>query len=152
MEVILTENVSSLGFVGDTVAVRDGYARNYLFPHRLAVKADLRNKAQVADRKRRIALKREGLLKEAAAMQVRLAQVSVTIRKEAGENGKLYGSVTTADIADYLDKQGFAVDRKLIALEAPIKAVGTHQAAIKLHPELAATLSIIVERSEEQLG
>lgn len=149
MEIILNETVPSLGFVGDIVKVTDGYARNYLFPRALALEANPRNRKAVEHRKRLMEVKRSALLAEAQAYKGKLEAVTVTVSKQVGAEGKLFGSVTTVDITDFLHNQGITIDRKLIGLAEPIKTLGTHKASVKLHPEVTASITIEVSKLEE---
>lgn len=143
MEVILNESVPALGFVGDIVRVRSGYARNYLIPRGLALESSRNNAKIFAHRKRVLEIKRAALFAEAKNYQAKLEALTLVIEKQAHE-GKLYGSVTAADLAEALEKQGIVMDRKLISLAAPIKTVGVHTASVKLHPELIAALKVDV--------
>src|SRR5437762_9380689 len=126
MEVILREHVDNLGERGETVKVADGYARNYLLPRKLALRATEGNKKHV-ERERKIVDAREADEKQnAAALAVRLGEVSISITRRVGETDHLYGSVTAADIADYLKEQGFELDRRKLILPEPIKTLGAH--------------------------
>jgi len=150
MEVILRQDVEKLGTRGQVVKVADGFARNFLLPKRLAVPATASNK-NIVEQERQAALRREA--KEVGAAQ-ELAQllgnVTLSTSQKAGENDALFGSVTSKDIADLLEKQNYTIDRKKILLEAPIKTLGEHKVAIKLHREVTAEVKLVVLKEEEQ--
>ena len=144
MEVILREHVDNLGKRGEIVKVADGYARNYLLPRKLALPATDGNRKHV-ERERRILEAREAQEKmQAEAVSTRLAGIEVAIGRRVGENDQLYGSVTSADIADFLKTKGFDVDRRKLILPEPIKTLGDHDVPLKLHREVTATLKVRV--------
>jgi large subunit ribosomal protein L9 len=145
MEVILREDVADLGSVGDIVKVKPGFARNYLLPRGLAVVADKRNIRFLEHQKRVVADKRERDRKRAQGAAGRLSQLRLTIKARAGEEGKLFGSVTNLDIERALADQGFVVDRRRIRLEEPIKSVGEHVVPVHLGVGVDATVTVIVE-------
>lgn len=148
MEVILCEDVPSLGQIGDVVKVRPGYARNYLLPRRLAVVADKRNLKRLEHERRVVAEKRERALRAARTAAERIANVRLTIRARAGEEGKLFGSVTTIDLEKELAKQGITVERKKIRLAEPIKHLGEHKVSVHLGVGVDAEFTVIVEALE----
>jgi len=148
MKVILNEEVENLGLAGDVVKVADGYARNYLLPRGLAVKATERGvrhlehqKKVVADRQAKIVT---GLEKEKKAVEA----ITLTVSAQAGEEGKLFGSVTTGELASALLKEGVAVDRKRILLSEPIRQIGEHEVQVKLHAQVIAKLKVNVVAAE----
>jgi large subunit ribosomal protein L9 len=144
MEVILRETVENLGRRGEVVKVADGYARNYLLPRKLALPATEGNKKHV-ERERKIVEARESEEKgQAEAIAARLALVDITIPRRVGETEALYGSVTSADIADYLRTKGFEIDRRKLILPEPIKMVGEHDVPLKLHREVTVPLKVKV--------
>ena len=144
MEVILREHVDNLGKRGEIVKVADGYARNYLLPRKLALKATDGNKKHV-ERERKIVEARESQEKsQAEAIAARLAAVEITIARRVGDTDQLYGSVTAVDIADYLKSQGFEIDRRKLILPEPIKAIGEHTVPLKLHREVTVPLKVRV--------
>jgi len=146
MEVILREHVDNLGRRGDIVKVADGYARNYLLPRKLALPATDGNKKHV-ERERKIMETREAEEKsQAEAIAARLASVEITIPRRVGETEQLYGSVTAADIAEYLKGKGFDVDRRKLILPEPIKMLGSHNVPLKLHREVTVPLTVHVVR------
>lgn len=149
MDVILREEIEKLGRRGQVVKVAAGYARNYLLPRKLAVPATEANK-KIVEQERQAALRREA--KEAAQAQELanlLGTVTLTSVQKAGEQDILFGSVTSKDIADLLEKQGYAIDRRKIELEHPVKTLGEHKINIKLHREVVATVTLVVNREEE---
>ena len=144
MEVILRETVDNLGKRGEIVKVADGYARNYLLPRKLALLATEGNKKHV-ERERRIVEVRESQEKEQAeAIAGRIAAVDIAIARRVGETEALYGSVTSADIADYLKTKGFEIDRRKLILPEPIKTLGEHDVPLKLHREVTVPLKVKV--------
>jgi large subunit ribosomal protein L9 len=144
MEVILREDVKSLGKAGELVRVRPGYARNFLLPKGLAYEASEGNKKRIAGETRARTTRLEAEKGEAQAFAARLAAVTVTLTGKAGEEGKLFGSVTAQDIADGLAEQGLQVDRRRIELEHPIKLLGFHTVTVRLHPEVHAEVRVQV--------
>ena len=148
MEVILREDVQNLGTVGDVVKVKPGYARNYLLPRGLAVLADRRNVHALEHQKRVVADKRERDRKQAESAAQRLSSIRVTIKARAGEEGKLFGSVTNLDIERALSEQGVIVERRRIRLEDPIKSIGEHVVPVHLGVGVNAQVTVIVEAQE----
>jgi large subunit ribosomal protein L9 len=144
MEVILRQHVDNLGERGQIVKVADGYARNYLLPRNLALPATEGNKRHV-ERERKIMETRESEEKgQAEAIASRLSAVEVTIARRVGETDQLYGSVTAADIADFLKAKGFEVDRRKLVLADPIKTIGEHTVPLKLHRNVTVPLKVKV--------
>ncbi len=144
MKVILREDVDKLGKAGEVVKVADGYGRNFLIPKGLAVTADVRNLKGLEHERRVIASRAKKLLKDAESMGGRLAAVSLTIPAKAGEEGKLFGAVTSRDISLALEKAGVAVDRKQIQLADPIKQVGDYKVKVKLASSVVPEISVSV--------
>jgi len=145
MEVILREDVPHLGSIGDVVRVKPGYARNYLLPRGLAIVADKRNLGEVEHHKRVVAQRRERALTAARAAADKLGDVRLTIKARAGEEGKLFGSVTNIDIERALADQGFSIERRKIRLGEPIKLLGEHKVAIHLGVGVDAQITVVVE-------
>ncbi len=144
MEVILKEDVANLGHRGDVVKVADGYGRNFLLPRKLALQATLANKA-VIEQMKAAAARRSAAEKVVAEEQAgKLQPVVLTFTRKSGENGHLFGSVTSADIAAELTAQGFDIDRRKIQLSEPFKALGNYDVAIKLHREVTAQIKVKV--------
>ncbi|MBL0938065.1 MAG: 50S ribosomal protein L9 [Gemmatimonadaceae bacterium] len=142
MEVILRNAVDKLGHPGDIVSVSPGYARNFLLPRGLAYEATAGNRKRIAAEKNRLeALEAE---KVAAAKQIadKLAEVSVTFAARVGEEGKLFGSVTTADIAHQLEAQGFKIEKRQIELNEPIKSLGVYRVGIRLHADVHPEIKV----------
>ena len=145
MEVILREDVPSLGKTGQIVKVKPGYARNFLFPRNLAYEATEGNKKRIAAEQAAHAAKRAAEQKEAEGMAGRLGAVTVVLKAKSGEEGKLFGSIGANDIAVALEKMGHAVDKRRIDLEHPIKAVGDYTVPLKLHSDVTAKLRVAVQ-------
>ncbi len=145
MEVILREDVPSLGKAGEIVKVKPGYARNFLFPRNLAYEATDGNRKRIAAEQAAHAAKRAAEKGEAEAMAGRLGAVVVVLKAKAGDEGKLFGSIGANDIAVALEKMGHAVDKRRIDLEHPIKAVGEYTVPLKLHAEVTARLRVAVQ-------
>jgi len=144
MEVILREHVDNLGRRGDVVKVASGYARNYLLPRKLALAVTENNKRQI-DRERVAAEARDAEERSGAeAVARRMEQVEIEIPRRVGENDTMYGSVTTADIAQALTAKGFEVEKRKIALHDAIKSVGEHTVAVKVHRDVTAQVKIKV--------
>src|SRR6476661_11184889 len=138
MEVILREHVDNLGRRGDVVKVAEGYARNYLLPRKLALPVNDNNKRQI-ERERKLAEARDMEEKAAAeAIAARLAELDIEIPRRVGENDTLYGSVTSADVAQALKEKGFEIDKRKITLADPLKALGENTIPVKIHRDVTA--------------
>jgi len=146
MEIILLEDTPSLGKVGDLVKVSDGYGRNYLIPNKLAIKATPKNRKKLEHEKRFAQEKTGKVKRDAEKLANRIEEFSCTITKPVGESGKLFGSVTSKEIEQQLNENGFQIDRKKIELEEPIKNLGVYTVPIRLHPEVSANLKLWVVR------
>jgi large subunit ribosomal protein L9 len=144
MQVILLENVPSLGKAGDLVKVSDGYARNYLIPQKKAVLATEKSLKVIEHQKRQVQQRMEKAKKDAERLRQQIENLSCTYAKPVGESGKVFGSVTSMDIENFLKENGIKVDRKKISLEEPIKNLGMFTVAIKLHPEVTSHLKVWV--------
>jgi large subunit ribosomal protein L9 len=144
MEVILREDVQSLGKAGEMVRVKPGYARNFLLPKGLAFEATEGNKKRIAAESKARETKLASEKAEAAALATKLGAATVSLKGKAGEEGKLFGSITAQDIADGLAAQGLEVDRRRIELEHPIKTLGFHSVAVRLHPDVHAEVKVNV--------
>ncbi len=142
MKVILKEDVKSLGSAGDVVEVSQGYARNYLIPRGIAVIADKKNIEAVEREREAIQRKNMKERQEFQELARRLLGINLTIRAKAGEEGKLFGSITSKDISEALKREGFSIDKKRIYLEEPIKRVGDYTVDIKLPHDVVAKLNI----------
>ena len=144
MDVILREHVDHLGRRGEIVKVSDGYARNYLLPRKLALPATDGNRRHV-ERERKIMETREAEEKsQAEAIAARLSTVDITLARRVGDTEQLYGSVTGADIAEYLKGKGFEIDRRKLILPEAIKTIGEHDVPLKLHREVTVPLKVKV--------
>ena len=144
IEVILREDIRTLGRAGEMVRVKPGYARNYLLPQGLAYEATEGNKKRIAAETRVKAARNQAERVEAEREAATLSQVNLSLTGKAGEEGKLFGSITSQDIADALAQQGHSVDRRRIELEHPIKTTGVHAVRVRLHPEVHAELRVSV--------
>ena len=144
MKVILREDIEHLGKAGDIVKVADGYGRNYLIPKRLAVQADVRNVRALEHDRRVIEARAKKIRKSAEELGAKLSTLSLTIPAKAGEEGKLFGAVTSRDIAEALDIAGVTVDRKLVLLPEPIKQVGEYKVKVKAGTDIAPEISVSV--------
>ncbi len=144
MQVILIEDVPSLGKAGDQVKVSDGYGRNYLIPKKKAVLATEKGLKAIAHQKRLVQQRVGKVKKDSERLAQEIESLSCTFAKSVGESGKLFGSVTSMEIEAYLKENGIDVDRKKILLEEPIKNLGMYHVPIKLHPEVTAQLKVWV--------
>jgi large subunit ribosomal protein L9 len=148
MKVILKTDMDSLGLEGSMVNVAKGYARNYLIPNGLAVEATDQNIRLVEMQKKKIDARRIKAKEDAEKLKIIIASTVVTLTQKVGEEGKLYGSVTTMDIAAQLRNSGIDIDRKKILLDKPIRALGEFEVLIKLHPEVTGSIKVIVAPEE----
>ena len=144
MQIILLENIPSLGKAGDLVKVSDGYGRNYLIPQKKAILATEKSLKVIEHQKRQVQQRMEKAKKDAEKLGQRIEKLSCTFAKTVGESGKLFGSVTSMDIENYLKENGIEVDRKKVSLEEPIKNLGVFTVPIKLHPEVTTHLKVWV--------
>lgn len=150
MQVILLERVENLGAMGDVVTVKNGFARNYLLPQDKALRATDANKARF-EREREILEKRNAERRDEAAKSGEgVDGESYVLIRQAGENGHLYGSVTSRDVADAVSTDALKVGRSQVVLDMPIKTLGLHEVRIRLHPEVAVTVTINVARTEDE--
>jgi large subunit ribosomal protein L9 len=144
MKVILQENIDTLGHIGDIVKVAPGYARNYLLPRGLAVVATEKNAKALEHVKRQMAYKKNKALESARLLAGKLGELVIELKHQAGDEGKLFGSVTNMEIAAFLKEKGFDVDRKTILLADPIKQIGEYTVPVKINPEVSAALKVVV--------
>jgi large subunit ribosomal protein L9 len=150
MEVILMKDVKGLGNEGEVVKAADGYARNYLIPKGLALQATKANLRMLKDKRETMETKAERELAAAEKTAERLEDSRITIRRKAGEGGRLFGSVTAKDVSDAVEKAlGIEIDRRRIDLAEPIKTIGSYTVPVKLHPGVAARISVEVESQSE---
>ncbi|OGW39282.1 MAG: 50S ribosomal protein L9 [Nitrospirae bacterium RBG_13_39_12] len=147
MKVVLKDDVKNLGKMGQIVDVADGYARNYLVPRGLALEANTKNIKSLEHEKRIILEKAKKIRNSAQDMSNKVSGINLVIKAKAGEEGKLFGSVTTMDIAELLKNEGVEIDKKKISLDEPIKRLGSYSVNVKLHPEILTqvTLQVIQE-------
>ena len=144
MEIILTQDVTGLGYKNDTVKVKAGYGRNYLIPNGVALIANESNKRRVAEDIRQAAHKAAKLKQDAEAVAAKIGEMTVEIRTKAGETGKIFGAVTSLQISDALKAKGFDVDRKKISFKEQPKELGTYTALLDLHKEVKHNISVSV--------
>lgn len=151
MKVILIENVPKLGEVGDVCDVADGYARNYLLPEGFAIVATDGTLRQVTNLKRQEAHRRDRVRADAEGLKKSLEQLTLTFAAKVGETGRLYGSITSSDIADRIQQlTGDEIDRRKIVLDNPLRQLGQYEVPVRLLPDLIANLTVIVEPEEEE--
>lgn len=142
MEVILRSAVDKLGHPGDIVSVKPGYARNFLLPRGMAYEATPGNRKRIALEKSRLEAIENEKIDAAKAVAAKLAEVSITFAARVGEEGKLFGSVTPADIAHQLEAQGFKIEKRQIELSEPIKSLGVYRVAIRLHADVHPEIKV----------
>jgi large subunit ribosomal protein L9 len=151
MKVILTENLPKLGEVGDVCDVADGYARNYLLPQGFAIVATDGTLKQVANLKRQEAHRRERVRADAESLKAALEKLTLTFEAKVGETGRLYGSITSSDIADrIMEVTGDELDRRKIVLDNPLRQLGRYEVPVRLLPDLTAEVVVVVEPEEEE--
>jgi large subunit ribosomal protein L9 len=146
MEVILKEDVAKLGSRGDVVKVAEGFGRNYLLPRKLAIEASSGNKA-VIEQMKAASVRRSAKEKtQAEELAKQFDGLSVSFQRRSGEHDQLFGSVTSSDIADALEKKGFNIDRRKIQVHEPLKSVGEFAVPIKLHKDVTTHLKVVIEK------
>jgi len=149
MEVILREDIEKLGTRGQLVKVAPGYARNFLLPNKMAVAATESNK-KIVEQERQAHLRREAKVEgEAKELGKLLGAVSITISQKAGENDQLFGSVTSKDIVEALEKQGYTIERRKIVLDEPIKTLGEFKVPVRLHRDVTVDITVNVAKEAE---
>lgn len=147
MKVILQEDVANLGATGSVHDVADGYGRNFLLPRNLAVLADERNSHRLAHQTRQAAQRQAKVLAGAKELGAKISALSLSIKRKAGDEDKLFGSVTNQDIAAALSEQGITVERRSIVLADPIRAIGVYQVSVKVHRDVEASVKVYVTRA-----
>jgi large subunit ribosomal protein L9 len=153
MEVILREDIQKLGSKGDIVTVKNGYARNYLLPQKLALLATTGTRKQVVEMKAAAARKDASQKSAAETLAEQMSAVELTFTVKAGESDQLFGSVTSMDIAEALEAKGFSIDRRKVELAEPIRTLGEYTVPVRIHREVAASVKLQVVREEgEQEG
>jgi large subunit ribosomal protein L9 len=150
MKVILNTAMDNLGKAGDIINVKDGYARNYLLPRKIAFEATINNVRALEHQKRIIADRLRKERKEFEGLAQKISESPITIPVQVGEEGKLFGSVTNKDIAEALSREGFQIDKRKIRLEDPIKEVGSFVIPINLHPDVVANLPLHVVSAQAE--
>jgi len=150
MQVILLERISRLGQMGDTVKVKDGFARNFLLPQGKALRANEANKKKFEGQRSQLEARNLERKSEAEAVAEKLDGQSFIVVRSAGETGQLYGSVSTRDISELLTEEGFTVARNQVELNNPIKAIGLTNVVIALHPEVEVTITLNIARSADE--
>jgi large subunit ribosomal protein L9 len=148
MKVILKEDVRNIGTMGQIVDVADGFARNFLVPKGLAVDANVKNVRALEHAKKIIQEKAKKIRLQAQELSDKIANMTVEIKAKSGEEGKLFGSVTSMDIAEQLKKEGLDIDKKKIVLDEPIKRLGAHSVGIKLHSDVTTQVTVQVVAEE----
>ena len=148
MKIILKNDVKHLGSYGDEVEVADGYGRNYLVPKGLALQATAKNKSIIAQKKKVILARLEKEREEAESVVNKLLAEDICFKRKVGENEKIFGSVTSQDIAEFLNAKGFKIDKRKILLDDPIKSLGFFQVSIKVHQNVPCTLNVKVDKEE----
>lgn len=150
IDVVLLERIEKLGQIGDVVKVRPGYARNYLLPQEKALRATRENIALFETRKAQIIADNLKRKSEAESVSVKMSGLSVTMIRQAGESGQLYGSVSTRDIADAIREAGYSVSKSQIYIATPIKTLGFSTCTVILHPEVSVDVFVNVAKTEEE--
>jgi len=148
MEVVLKKDHEGLGKAMDVITVKDGYARNFLIPQGIAVLATEGNRKMVAETKKFAEKREEKRVKEAKSLAIQIEKVPCTIPVKVGEEDRIFGSVTAQEIADFLKKEGFEVDRRAVELEEPIRQLGVYTVNIHLHKDVTAQLKVWVVKDE----
>jgi large subunit ribosomal protein L9 len=150
MEVILKEDVNTLGHRGDVVKVADGYGRNYLLPEKLAIEANAANRAVIEQMK--ASAVRKSVKEKAGAEQLatQLSEVELVFERKVGENDHLFGSVTSGDIAHELEAKGYTIDRRKISLDEPLKSLGEYHVPVKLHREVTSHVKVTVKGDQQE--
>lgn len=146
MEVILKEDVAKLGSRGDVVKVAEGYGRNYLLPRKLAMEATQANRAVIEQMKAAAQRRSARDQADAEGLALQMKELTLAFRRKVGEHDHLFGSVTSGDVAEALEAQGFTVDRRKVHLEDPIKSLGEFHVSVRLHKNVTATVKVVVDK------
>lgn len=149
MKVILTENILSLGEIGQVVNVAPGYSRNYLLPQGLALEATGKNVRELEHKKRILNQKREKVRQEMLSLAQKLNQVKLVMSRKVSEENKLYGSVSAVDVLSALEEQGFALPRKSVQLDQPIKQLGEFSVSVRVDTQVTAQVSLVIQKDEQ---
>jgi len=150
MEIVLKQDYENLGQALDVVNVKDGYARNFLIPQGIAVPATKGNMQAVAEAKKMYEKREEKRIGGAKELAKKIEKVPCTIPVKVGEDDKLFGAVTSQEIASFLQKEGFEIEKKHVLLEEPIKQIGVYTVTIKLHRDVSANLKVWVVKEDEE--
>ena len=150
MDIVLLERVPSLGQMGDVVKVKPGYARNYLLPQKKALRANKANLAQFEKQRAQLEANNLERRREAESVATKVDGMTVTLIRQAGDSGQLYGSVSVRDVAEAMQADGVSVDRRQVLLGQPIKMLGLHTITVNLHPEVAIKITANVARTEDE--
>ena len=150
IKVILLQRVSKLGYIGDVVNVKPGYARNYLLPKKIALRATKENLKYFEDQKEQIQQANEAAKAEAQKVADQMGQLTIALVRQASEKGQLYGSVTSRDISAAIKELGYKVNAGQVDLSAPIKTIGVYEIGVNLHPEVSVVVKLSVAKSEEE--
>ena len=148
MKIILTENIPSLGEIGQVVKVAPGYARNYLLPQGLALKATGENVRELEHRKRMLAQKREKVRQQMMSLAEKLNQVTIVMKRKVADGDRLYGSVSAVDIASALEELGFDLPRRSVQQDLPLKQLGEFPVAVRIGSDVEATVKLVIEKEE----
>ena len=148
MKIILRQDMDPLGLEGDTVNVAKGYARNYLIPKGIALEANNQNIKLMEMQRKKIEVKRIKKKESAEKIKEQITDLVINISQKVGEEEKLYGSVTSMDIAEQMEKKGISIDRRKIVLDKPIKSLGEFDVPIKIHPEVTGSIKVVVTPEE----
>lgn len=149
MKLILTENIPSLGEIGQVVEVAPGYGRNFLLPKGMAMEATGKNVRELDHRKRALAHKRDKIRKEMLSLAEKLNQVKIVLSRKVSDEDKLYGSVNASDVLAALENQGFELPRKCILLENPIKQLGEHTVSVRVDSQITAQIKLVIQKDEQ---
>ncbi len=144
MEVILKQDIAGLGYKNDTIKVKGGYGRNYLIPHGFAIVASNSNRKMIAENIKQAAHKAEKIKNDAETLAAKLAEVTLQIGAKAGDQGKIFGAITTHQISEALKEKGFVIDRKKIAFKSEVKMLGEYEAIADLHREVKQDIKFTV--------
>lgn len=147
MKVILKEDVKDLGEMGSIVEVKIGYGRNYLLPRNLAVEANPKNLRQFEHEKKNILMKAKKVKQSMQDVADQISKMTITLEAQAGEEDKLFGSVTAKDIAEAIAQQGVEIDKRKVILEEPIKRLGSYEVTVKVHKDVTASVKVEVKKT-----
>lgn len=150
IKIVLLQHVAKLGRIGDVVSVKPGFARNYLLPQKIALRATKANLEYFEQQKATIEAINAKAKAEAEALAAKMGDITISIVRQAGEKGNLYGSVSNRDIANEITAKGFAVKSSQVSMEAPIKDLGIHNLLITLHPDVSVSVKVSVGKTEEE--